>query len=151
MGRIRLSALFLAWAWAATVPCVAQAGQNEAQTAADVLKAVEACQHWASEPPEGGAAREREIAAQAVRYCTRAQNKAEAAYKRYPANGKLAAAILQLLDIYYFDASAATQQNICVAAARYLKGHPERLDEEGDAFQSQCPAQAQAIEQTQPR
>ncbi len=142
--RLIFSALLMSLMFLA--PCHAQPGPAEKRAVAEALTAIEGCYHWAGESGEGDGQRTDEIATQSVHYCSLAQEKAEAAYKRYPKNGELAAGILQLLYISYFDTSAEKTKRICDAAAAYFKAEYLGTHEEGDgSFRNQCPAQAKAL------
>ncbi len=115
---------------------------GEPRAVARALDAIEACMHWASEPGEGDAARGEQIARESRRYCDAAQRQAEAAYRRYPGNARLAAGVLSLMDIGYFDSPAG---RVCQSAAPYFRAQYAESHEADDIFLSRCPAQAKAV------
>ncbi len=121
---------------------LAQPAPAEPRAVARALDAIEACMHWVSEPGEGDAARSEQIARESRRYCDAAQRQAEAAYRRYPGNARLAAGALSLLDIGYFDIPAA---RVCQSAAPYFRAQYADAHEADNVLLSRCPAQAKAV------
>ncbi len=146
MIRRRQSLLFLSCAMlGASASCGAQADVGEAEVVRDAVEAISACYHWAGEVGDQSEARNREIAEGMRRDCPLAQQKAANAYRAHPGNTRLAAALLQLIDIDSFPLGEKEKARVCETAVRHFTADFRASRTEDVVFRAICPVQAKRV------
>lgn len=142
----RQSLLFLSCALlGASASCGAQAGVGEAEVVRNAVEAIAGCYHWAGEVGDQSEARNREIADGMRRDCPLAQQKAANAYRAHPGNTRLAAALLQLIDIDYFPLGDGEKARVCETAVPQFTADFRASKNEDVLFRAICPAQAKRV------
>lgn len=119
------------------------ADEEETKLVGEAIDAIEMCIHWTGEDSEGNEERLKEITDGYLRDCPIAEEKAQAAFTKYPHNVDLAFHIFWLIDIDNFDYTFEMKEQLCQAA----KPHQDELNYEGGAYRELCmPADAVAGE-----
>ena len=144
MGKRRnvlwIAAVFLSLCYS----CVGSRG-SEVRAVREALDAIEACYHWGGEAGDQSEARNEDILAGVLQDCPIARQKAESALKAHPDNPELAAAILHLIDVGYFDLTDVRRTHICTQAARKFKREFEESRSEDVLFLAECAEQAATV------
>jgi hypothetical protein len=118
---------------------------SEVRAVREALDAIDACYHWGGEVGDQSEARNKDILAGVTRDCPIARQKAESALKAYPDNPELAAAILRLIDVGYFDVTDVRRKHICTKAAQKFKREFEESRSEDVLFLAECAEQAATV------
>ena len=111
----------------------------------DTIAAIEDCYHWGGEVGDESEERNQEIASGADRDCTLARRKALAAQRLYPKNTALAAKLLELIDVGYFDVQGDAKKAVCETALPEFKRSYEKTKEEDPLYSGECPEAAAAL------
>ena len=126
-------------------PSVAQTPSPEERVVQEALTAIDYCFHWAGEGGDQSEERNKEINEGLNQDCPVAKAKAQQAYQLYPQNAALAAGLLALIDIDYFDVTEAEKTRLCQTAAPRFRGAFRTSQTEDVLFRSTCPAQAATV------
>ena len=125
--------------------CSAKSSNSKKSIVDEAVTAIDACYHWGGEVGDQSKERNEEINKGVERDCPYAKEKAEKAYKLYPNNTVLAAKILELIDIGYFNVSDYEKKEICEKATIHFRDEFLKSHQKDFLFLGMCPDQASKL------